>query len=225
MYKYSPSAPQVTQFSSPQARAITRHLVSSLPARPISIRHTPMNRQGSLEKLIDYLRAEATRLLIESSAAPANSVPTSSSIPVAVGPPLPENPSSFSVSCPTVVPGLLIPMESGSGSHWQHSSTATVLRRPSAPEAMPFHHHLRRESSSSSCSQTSSTQHESNSMAMLLARAKANVSHELEFQAMMGDRKKAAMLEDLTMAHIQLDVGFRRWTEEVTQRSLNAPCH
>ncbi len=59
-------------------------------------------------------------------------------------------------------------------------------------------------------------------MATILAQAKANVTHELRFQATMGDKKKAAMLDDLTTAYIQLDEGFRRWTEEVTLRSLNA---
>jgi hypothetical protein len=59
-------------------------------------------------------------------------------------------------------------------------------------------------------------------MANILAQAKANVTDDLVLQAFMGDKKKAMMLDDVSIAYIELDEGFRRWTEEVTARGLRA---
>lgn len=200
---------------------------------------------GVRAKLVDYLRAEAIRLLVEQAEARERAVQDASHasgaaqddgrtelhapVPIRIGaPPRAEvDPAHAPSSAPFVLGrAMLRPSDPLMGD--------PLHRRPSAPSIM-----ARRGSTASATSTAPSTSPArtpvpgSAPLSTLLARARANIAADLlahaapaqrpvqhSAQAQYAPDDKSWMVAEVGSAFVGLDEKFRRWTEEVTARAL-----
>lgn len=182
---------------------------------------------GVRAKLIDYLRSEAIRLLVEQAEARERAGSSSGSVsgsesahsghgqvhapvPVRISPPQAEvDQKSLPTSAPFILGrALLCPVDP--------LLHAPLDRRLSAPDIFA------RRGSTDSNSSTSSRPPAEVPLSTLLARARSNIAADLRAHstAPAGEDDKSWMVAEVGGAFVSLDEGFRRWTEEVTARAL-----